>query len=633
MWWKVLLLILASLDTLYSYSPGRNFILHSFSKHFNSNQYKYQTTNHQTCLHIQNIKCNNYASSTHLTNKLIQALASISHQPHQPHQTEHQYNITTITSLKNANDAIYRSKITILSNIKICLHNQEHLAKNLPTIAQSQSAWPTTKSRSMDDKNVYNPDDDLAQFTDDKCIIDETSKSQVFDNTYLNITNRTNNTFDNLCNTYPPITITSNHEAVNQQEHHYRTISITVSSILTGYEKSKSSDLCLTDTKKILYQQAIRISADIKETRLKKIQKVNGAPDLILGNNTLQYDYVYGEDNEKEKRFVDRAVKASKNIFRGIVYIVCGFIFSFVLSPRYSINIYLLALFFTIAETQNFDCFGDYSCENKIINCNTTHEVDCVVNCGNETEPISACYRATINGGAGNLLINGTGDSCMSAIVINCPVNRYCNITCYGGDGCYFANILAKSGTKLNIDASGYKVLKDASITCPPDAVRGGYDGKTNQCNIVVHDGDRMMNYLQIYAVESFHDVNIVCDNILFGCFEDQPAIRPKIHCTENFGSDCEFSFDINGTNWKCINPPDSICNGYLLKTPTPSANPTMEPTTFEPTFSPTRYDPNDSPHTILYVSESRGCDYGYCEDEKVDYNEYCMQPWFLSYA
>eukprot|EP01084_Bolivina_argentea_P073799 133906_1 len=584
---------------------------------------------------------NNYVPSTHLTNKQNQA----SHQP----LNQNEYNTTTIKALssKTANDTIYHSKIIILSNVKICLYIQDDLAMNLFIITQSQPAWAATQST----------DDDLTQLlelTDDNFIIEDLNLSLLTDNIYLNI-----------INTYTPITmmtLASNQWTVNQQEHassvkivndrilaNDKIFSLAKpSSILTGNEKSKPSDLCLfciatlkknteTHTKKILYKKAIRISADIKEKGLKKIQKVNGVSinkiklisDPILGSSVddIECDYVYGED----KYFVDILVTASKNIFRTIVYVVCGFILTLVLSPRYGINVYLLALLFTFAKTQNIDCIGRFACQDMIINCNTTHEVDCIVNCAGGGQ--DACQSATINGGAGNLLINGDGVSSMEGIDINCPVNRYCNITCSGWNGCVGATIRGKTGTKLNIDASGDGVLSAANITCPIDVIRGGYDGKTNQCNIVVHDGDRMMNYLQIYAVESFHDVNIVCDNILFGCFEDQPAIRPKIHCTENFGSDCEFSFDINGTNWKCINPPDSICNGYLLKTPTPSANPTMEPTTFEPTFSPTRYDPNDSPHTILYVSESRGCDYGYCEDEKVDYNEYCMQPWFLSYA
>eukprot|EP01084_Bolivina_argentea_P001653 3053_1 len=84
---------------------------------------------------IPNIKWNNnYAPSTHLTNKQNQALPL-----HHPlNQNERQFNTTTIgvavLSSKTANDTIY------------------HI------ITQSQTAWPTTQS--TDDTNVYDDDDD-----------------------------------------------------------------------------------------------------------------------------------------------------------------------------------------------------------------------------------------------------------------------------------------------------------------------------------------------------------------------------------------------------------------------------------------------------------------------------------------
>eukprot|EP01084_Bolivina_argentea_P252130 423132_1 len=174
-----------------------------------------------------------------------------------------------------------------------------------------------------------------------------------------------------------------------------------------------------------------------------------------------------------------------------------------------------------------------------------------MVNCNG----LITCRDATINGGDGNLMINGYGDWYnMYGINVICPSEQFCNITCSEYGGCAYANIKSQSGTKLNIHAYGdEQVLYVANITCPLDAIRGE---NANQCNIIVEgDGtyDNVMTQLNIYAVEAFKDVNIICNNNGISCFDDQLGIRPRIHCTEDFGEFGEFVYDTAVTSWKCV--------------------------------------------------------------------------------
>eukprot|EP01084_Bolivina_argentea_P225951 381739_1 len=98
-------LILVSLAELQVYSHSLFFNLYTHSNHFTLNySYSNQFKNHTT----------NQTPSN-------QALSS-----------------------RPANDTICYSKIIILSNVKICVHIQEDLAKNLVPIVQLQPAWCTT---------------------------------------------------------------------------------------------------------------------------------------------------------------------------------------------------------------------------------------------------------------------------------------------------------------------------------------------------------------------------------------------------------------------------------------------------------------------------------------------------------
>eukprot|EP01084_Bolivina_argentea_P232386 391690_1 len=345
-------------------------------------------------------------------------------------------------------------------------------------------------------------------------------------------------------------------------------------------------------------------------------------------------------------------------------------------------------------NAQTIDCDNTLTCPYNTFNCDTVNNVDCIIKCltsfsceeaifhggvgnmeincganacnyatfngGNGTMVINcdqnACSGTTWNGGNGDLIATCTGEYSCNEGYMHCPSGKYCNITCDGTNACSPGNINSGDGnTIINVIASGNEALGHVNIYCPQNFIRGG---SPNSCNIYGYNtsNDFMMSKLKIYALEGYHDVNIICDNGNQGCWENyQSNTRATLYCTPGWTENCELSWDSNDVNnVKCFQPPSTaptvhICEDYLLPTSIPTVQPTnsttttaptsttttptsSEPTiypTFDPTPSPTRYHPNNGRRQI-YVSE-HGCDYGYCMnknytnyDDETDNFDYC---------
>ena len=161
--------------------------------------------------------------------------------------------------------------------------------------------------------------------------------------------------------------------------------------------------------------------------------------------------------------------------------------------------------------------------------------------------------------------------------IIYCPYNAYCNIIGHGSHSLDETEIISHDGTILNVVASGGDALFGAIIHCPSDIV---YRGNNNDCNIhIIGDGHEtnMINYLSIYAIESFNDFNLICDDNGYHCFDDLYNVRPKIYCTLDYSENCEINATLSIDNrWQCTNNHNTsnICNDYLI----PTRNPTISP-------------------------------------------------------
>eukprot|EP01083_Nonionella_stella_P168358 568201_1 len=185
-------------------------------------------------------------------------------------------------------------------------------------------------------------------------------------------------------------------------------------------------------------------------------------------------------------------------------------------------------------RAQSFNCaaYPNSQCFNGTITCDQGNAtVDCIINCERY-----ACYYTSIYGGAGRLSINchGTGScefadirganastvidaqglSSLASTSIRCNTREYCNISANGSWVLDRAKINADivSGTKLFVNATGERALSSTKIYCPMDYIAGVNYSNDALCNIYAK-GLYVMEITEIYAVESFHNVQIKCDH------------------------------------------------------------------------------------------------------------------------
>ena len=230
------------------------------------------------------------------------------------------------------------------------------------------------------------------------------------------------------------------------------------------------------------------------------------------------------------------------------------------------------------SSTNNtIDCLDNQQCRRKDIICQDG--ADCYVNClaGNAcTESTVYCpsgpYDCIINSTGncascnanvygssqvGNLLIIGDGEGPHFPFV-NCPSNGgHCNLTQISGRHGWRGSIITTTTTTglLYIYTGGAYALIDANITCPKRHV-GGFE---NNCIIYVYSGGAAkMRDASIYAIESWTDINITCEDAT--CGDDGPI---TMYCTEDYSESCTAPIGLTVID-RC-NDTSSICNDYTL--------------------------------------------------------------------
>eukprot|EP01084_Bolivina_argentea_P143122 251383_1 len=164
---------------------------------------------------------------------------------------------------------------------------------------------------------------------------------------------------------------------------------------------------------------------------------------------------------------------------------------------------------------------------NNAFNCAN----NCTINCTRN----APCHGVTINGGNGNVVVNCIGKSACGGIhikaktanllqvklqgsfsasksTIECPENKYCNITMKGADyGLDGASIIGSIGSKLFIKVEGgiylyYYQLGNADIYCPPDNIAGTKYTNGAICDISGTSWGSLNN-INIFANEGFNNV------------------------------------------------------------------------------------------------------------------------------
>eukprot|EP01083_Nonionella_stella_P281703 958653_1 len=179
-------------------------------------------------------------------------------------------------------------------------------------------------------------------------------------------------------------------------------------------------------------------------------------------------------------------------------------------------------------------------------------------------------------------------DNAASQAYLYCPTDAECNITCVPPtclDGGTFID--ARPSSVLNffefIETSDQitKPERISEIWCPVDTIGG-----SQNCNVYVSSpqGFVTLNEVEFHAVEGVHDLKFICDTNNCTYFDASGA--PIVRCLEDYSASCTLGvYPLNHLNatpsavdYRCNNA--SICNTYLLPTPSP--------TTAEPSIAPT---------------------------------------------
>eukprot|EP01083_Nonionella_stella_P287975 980238_1 len=148
------------------------------------------------------------------------------------------------------------------------------------------------------------------------------------------------------------------------------------------------------------------------------------------------------------------------------------------------------------------------------------------------------------------------------------------------------------------------QTMNYANIYCPSN---GPFTSNNEIACSVNCDGDDLLRFTQIYAVEGFNDVNIVSTS-----YDRSWCYRAgDIHCKSNFSSTCVMTNDLAAV-FECASASsDKTCDNYIVSlsptlhpiqptdnptnnpssqiTPTPTIHPTFNPTII-PTLTPTKY-------------------------------------------
>eukprot|EP01083_Nonionella_stella_P161115 527343_1 len=189
-----------------------------------------------------------------------------------------------------------------------------------------------------------------------------------------------------------------------------------------------------------------------------------------------------------------------------------------------------------------------------------------------------------IYGGGGPLLLDM--DSAASQAYLYCPTNAECNITCVS-PACLSSGtfIDARPSSVLNFFIETSEQMTSSSSTseiyCPADVIGG-----SQNCNIYVSNpqGFVTLTEVEFWAVEGIHDLNFICDHEnATNCTYFNASDAPIVKCLEDYSTSCTLGlYPVNATpsavDWRCTDN-TSICNTYMLPTPYPSADPTVEPT------------------------------------------------------
>eukprot|EP01084_Bolivina_argentea_P086194 155798_1 len=264
------------------------------------------------------------------------------------------------------------------------------------------------------------------------------------------------------------------------------------------------------------------------------------------------------------------------------------------------------------------NCHAGSTCESSNIMC-PSNSYDCsVMSIGNQ-----AMKNSVINASStgGNLFIYASGNEAVSYATVICP-HGDCNITELSYQHTYFvyesssmmesSTIITQPTTNiLYIEVLSDNALYQSHIFCPATNVIGWESNCIINATTHSYD-DGPFNEMNIYAIESFRDVSLICaaKDGCYGSMEEvyynydyydilyQTGHEPIIHCTYGYKAQSRITAFNSSNDWYCLNT-TSICANFSSPTFAPTVDPTISPTIAQPTMDPSTdptIDPTNDP-------------------------------------
>eukprot|EP01083_Nonionella_stella_P020931 58041_1 len=169
-----------------------------------------------------------------------------------------------------------------------------------------------------------------------------------------------------------------------------------------------------------------------------------------------------------------------------------------------------------------------------------------VFNCDSE----SLC--SSVNHCASNepCLITCDGTRACEDKTFHCPSQDKCVINCGTNItqkySCHQTLFTTKSDTTLiNITTKGFYSMAESTVFCPANTT----PGFSGNCFIYSLEGKSQISNINIYAIESYHDIYIHCNE--HNCYD--PAHYPTMFCSDDYTPSCKLKLQSFSHNiWTC---------------------------------------------------------------------------------
>ena len=197
----------------------------------------------------------------------------------------------------------------------------------------------------------------------------------------------------------------------------------------------------------------------------------------------------------------DPNIKVSCNITCGV-----DSIFGSLVCGDATFNAYDSDLFVLNVTDQTCDSANCLTADVSISDISCPNQGECFIHCNG----YYACFEMMVNSYRGELNIISSGERTLYNSVINARETSRLTIYANGKQSYQNALINASNVNHLNMTGNGWRAFDSVNIYCPSRDTHTGI----KRCNFNYYGTDQGFYRTNIYTINSFNDINMVCGSI-----------------------------------------------------------------------------------------------------------------------